>query len=356
MRSLPSIASLLARCAVLGAMLGSSACSATPPSAESGARAAQDSPPARFEYTETVMGVTASFTLYAESEEAARSAARAAFDRLAQLDRVMSDDEGSELSALVKRAAEGPVEVSDDLYRLLERSLEIAEATGGAFDPTAGTTVALWRTAGKTGRKPDAPALERAAGLTGRQLVKLDPVGRTVALAKRDMRLDLGGIGKGFAAQEAGRVLDEHGVRSWLVSAAGSVVAGDAPPDAPDWRVVVDSAASPDDPVRLGVRRYAVTTSGDTGEFVEIDGVRYAKLVDPRTGLLVRNRSRVTVIARDGATADALASALGVLGADAGFAILARFPDAEAIVEEMTSAGPRRRVSINEAHGMGVLR
>jgi len=164
----------------------------------------------------------------------------------------------------------------------------------------------------------------------GGGLLVLDPGARTAALTKPGMRLDPGGIGMGYAADRVLEVLRDHGIAAAMVDASGDVVMSGAPPGTDGWRIRVDGLSGTDDGGTLVLSDAAVTTSGDARQFVEIDGRRYSHIVDPRTGVGVEGPAAVTVIAADGTTADAVATAASVLGPEAGPAAIARFPGASA--------------------------
>lgn len=275
------------------------------------------------------MGVTTRIVLYAEREDAARNAAARAFERIAALEQVMSDYRpDSELSRLAMRPPGEPVALSDDLFGVLARAQRLAVETDGAFDVTVGPLVRQWREARRSGRLPDEGGGERegtARGHVGWRLVGLDEPARTATLGAEGMSLDLGGIGKGYAAQEAVNLLRREGMTRCLVALAGDIVVGDAPIDAETgrpargWRIDVRSGlegAASDGPGggRLVLVNAAVSTSGSTEQFVEIDGARYAHIMDPRAGLGLTRGCAVTVVAKEGAWADALGTALCVLG------------------------------------------
>jgi thiamine biosynthesis lipoprotein len=279
----------------------------------------------RQEYTEVHMGMPVRITLYAPAGQG-RAAARRAFDRIATLDRMMSDYRpDSELRRLQKRP-QAWVGVSAELFDVLTRSAAIASASGGAFDPTIGPVVALWRRARQTGRLPDPAHLEQARALVGWRLVELDPRRRAIRLKEAGMQLDLGGIAKGYILQEALATLREHGAPRALVAGGGDIVAGDAPPDARGWRIDVQGGSPALTARASALTNAALATSGPTAQFVVIDGTRYSHVVDPRTGVGVTNATVAHVIARDGATADAIATALSVLGPENSRPLLARFP------------------------------
>jgi thiamine biosynthesis lipoprotein len=293
------------------------------------------------EYTEVHMGVPVRVVVYAGGETKGRAAARAAFDRIAALERVMSDYRpDSELRRLEARPAEW-VDVSPELFEVMARAIEIARATDGAFDPSVGPLVALWREARRSGRLPEASALARARGLTGWRRIDLDAARRAIRLGVAGMRLDLGGIAKGYILQHALRTLHEHGVARALLEAGGDIVVGDAPPDRPGWRVDAPGADAAFAARAASLTNAALATSGSAMQFVEIDGVRYSHVVDPRTGLGLTNHLQARVIASDGATADALSTALTVLGPTRARAVLARFPGVTASLTHEEPARPQ---------------
>lgn len=267
------------------------------------------------------MGTEFRLILYARDAQRAGRAAAAAFARIAQLDQIMSDyRETSELSALCRRAGSGWVPVSSDLFRVLVVAQEIAQRTNGAFDVTVGPVVRLWRHARRTGEFPDAERLAKARALVGYAKLQLDARRRAVRLILPGMQLDLGGIAKGYAADEAMKELRRFGIERALVVAGGDIVAGAPPPKAAGWKIeVLPFKPSSGAEIRqLLLSRRAVSTSGDAEQFVEINGVRYSHIVDPRTGIGLISPSSVTVIAPTGTLSDALATAASVLGPQQG--------------------------------------
>ncbi|MEO6222920.1 MAG: FAD:protein FMN transferase, partial [Vicinamibacterales bacterium] len=198
----------------------------------------QQAPP-RFEYSQVHMGMPVRIVLYAPNEEAAREAATSAFARITALDRAMSDYRpDSEVSEIARRAP-AAVPASPDVFRVVTRALEIARVTDGAFDPTVAPLVALWRDARVTGRLPARAALDNARALTGWRGVSLDAARQTIQLATPGMRLDLGGVAKGYILQAALQTLRGLGIRAAMLEAGGDIVAGDAPPSAAGWRIAV---------------------------------------------------------------------------------------------------------------------
>ncbi|HAK95340.1 MAG TPA: FAD:protein FMN transferase [Planctomycetes bacterium] len=277
----------------------------------------------RFEFSRTVMAAPMNLVLYAADPEVASRAAEAAFARARALDAIMSDyDPASELSRLSAAAGGGFVALSDDLWRVLVRSQELSAATEGAFDVTIGPCVALWRRARRSRELPAAEELAAARARCGHRLLVLDVERRSARLDRSGMRLDLGAIAKGYAAQEALFAIEKLGVARALVDMGGDLALGDPPPGARGWRIGVAPLRDGVPSLYLWLSRCAAATSGDVHRFVEIEGRRYSHVLDPRTGVGLTDRSCVTVVAPDAAAADALATAVSVLGPERGLALL----------------------------------
>ena len=299
---------------------------------------------ARYSFSQVHMGVEFGIQLYAPDQASANLAAEQAFRRIEQLNGIFSDyDPDSELSQLSKTAGSGKtVPLSPELWDVLDRSQTLARRTSGAFDVTVGPYVRLWRRARKLKEMPSDRRLEEARKAIGFEYLRLDPNRRTVQLMAPDMRLDLGGIAKGYAADAALAVLRAHGCPHALVDAGGDLALGDPPPGKQGWRIGIAPLAPDVPPSRfLLLANSAVATSGDAWQFVEIDGRRYSHIVDPRTGLGLANRSSVTVIAPDCTTADSLATAVSVLGAETGIRLAEVYAGAAVLVVEEVDGQPR---------------
>jgi FAD:protein FMN transferase len=307
---------------------------------------------ARFEFERAAMGTRARVVLYAGgAAEAERLAARA-FARIADLDRVLSDyRHDSELMELC-RGAGGPARrVSADLFRVLEQAQRIARASDGAFDVTIGPVSRLWRQARTLSQKPDPGELAAAQQRVDYRNLVLSAPARSVRLLKPGMMLDLGGIGKGFAADEALKTLRAAGVSSALVALGGDIVVGEAPPDKDGWQIAVSPLGldGPHDMHTRMLRHAAVSTSGDAEQFMEAEGVRYSHLLDPASGKPKTGRHGVTVVAADGATADAVATAAAVMGTQRGLALVETLPGVAALfIDRSESQGDRHNTQTVE--------
>jgi len=301
-----------------------------------GVAAAEPDEPAanRFQFTQVEMAVPVTIILYAPDTATATRAARSALTRINALNGILSDyDPQSELRRLCASTTEGSGKaVSNDLWRVLCHAQTLSQRSDGAFDVTVGPVVRLWRRARRRKQLPSADLLQSARELVDYRLIRLHADDRTVELLKPGMRLDLGGIAKGYAADEALAVLKKFGINRVLIDAGGDIVLGDPPPGKPGWRIGVAQLEADGPPSQaLSLSNVAIATSGDTWQYVEIEGRRYSHLVDPRTGLGLTDHSSVTVIAPSGTIADGLASAVSVLGPQQGLKLIEATPDVAAL-------------------------
>jgi FAD:protein FMN transferase len=296
----------------------------------------------RYEFEEPQMGVPFRIILYAPNESQAKTAATAAFHRVAELNQKLSDYEtDSELNELSRAAATGKkVPVSNDLWTVLAAAQDLALESGGAFDITVGPCVSLWRNARREQKLPDPARLERARARVGYTHLTLDAKSKTAILDLPTMRLDLGGIAKGFAADEALKSLRTHGITRALVAGSGDVTVGDPPPHKKGWRVELTGYDRPGGPPAefVTVRNASIATSGDIFQKLEIEGVRYSHILDPFTCIGLTNVSLVSVIAETGLKADPLATTLCILPPAEALAFAEKKKIAARIVQQ-TSTG-----------------
>jgi thiamine biosynthesis lipoprotein len=281
------------------------------------------------------MGVPFTIILYAPDEATANGAFHAAFARIAELNTILSDyDPESELSLLSRTSpSDHGVPVSNDLWRVLSTSQELSAKTNGAFDVTVGPYVRLWRRAKRQKQLPSVEQLAAARAAVGYSKLKLDAEHHTAQLLAPQMRLDLGGIGMGYAVDEAIKVLRTRGITRAMIDASGDIGVGDPPPGKDGWTIAVIPLSAEGTPSReIHLANAAVTTAGDAFQHVDFDGVRYSHIVDPRTGLGLTDRTGVTVIAPDCMTADSLDTAVNVLGPTDGLALVEATPGAAAFI------------------------
>ncbi|MFP4056090.1 MAG: FAD:protein FMN transferase [Candidatus Brocadiia bacterium] len=289
----------------------------------------------RLSRTRRPMGTYMAVTVYAPGREAGLRAIEAAFQRVEEVEAATSTwREDSDVSKLNRAAGSPPMAVSEHLWVPLRRAVEIAEETRGAFDPTVGPVVALWRRSWRTGKRPGDEEIAAARALVDYRSVECAPDAPRVRLAKAGQRLELSGIGKGYAVAQAIEALQAHGIRAALVDAGGDIYGVGAPPGREGWLIGVR------DPSRRGkilprpilLRDRAVATSGDYEQFGMVDGRRYSHILDPRTGRPVEDMTSVTVVAADPMTADAYATAASVMGVEQALAFAEKREEVEMLI------------------------
>jgi FAD:protein FMN transferase len=294
------------------------------------------------------MGTLFTITLYAPDKDSGQSAAEAAFKRIAALDDIMSDYQAdSELMRLCQSPVGVPVHVSHDLFDILEQSQKFSELTHGSFDVTVGPLVRLWRFSRKRHTLASASEITAAKAAMGYKHFKLDQRAQTVTLGIANMRLDLGGIAKGYAADQALALLKDRGLDRAFVAASGDIAVGNSPPGEAGWKIGISAIDSHNNDTTNYVllRNQAISTSGDTEQAIEINGVRYSHIVDPGTGLGLTNRIQVSVVAPNGTTTDALATGLSVMGAQRGLELVNSMHKVGALFLVKTDAGTKSYAS-----------
>ena len=281
----------------------------------------------RFEAVEPHMGTMVRVVVYARNVEQARGAFRAAFARVADLDAILSDYRPeSELNLLCEQPS---MVVSRDLFRVLAASQRLAEETDGAFDVTAGPLTRLWRQARKSKVLPDVGALEQARRLTGWRKLALDASTRQATLAASGMRLDVGGIGKGYAASEALARVSGFGIASAMVALSGDIAVSDPPPGKAGWGLR-SSCLKVRGTSSCATRRYR--QRGTASNFSMPGACAIRTSWNPATGRALTRRIAVSVVAPTGLEADGLDTAISVLGVERGLTLMKRHADAWALI------------------------
>lgn len=228
------------------------------------------------------------------------------------------------------------VQVSDDVYNLLKDSIELSRLTEGAFDVTVFPLVALWKAAAKVGQMPAEGTLAAAKNKVGYKYIRLE-TGNTVFLEKNGMKIDLGGIAKGYAVDQAARILDQNGIRHFLIDAGGDIYCRGLYDGKKAWQVGIQ------DPTRgnividlLKIKDEAVTTSGDYERFYVIDGKKFSHIINPVTGYPQETVISATVIATKAYQADAISTALCVMGTQKGIDLIDSLNGVEAMIVKDT--------------------
>ncbi len=286
-----------------------------------------------FERWRPLMGTSFGVRVF-ESDLSAEDLARTvdqALDLVASLEEKMSSYKEGSLIGRINRAKAGETfDLDDDTYQVMREALRVSRLSGGAFDVTVWPLKKLWKRAKQTREPPTPEEINSALRDVGYQYILLDSFGKKLSLKKEGVQIDLGGIAKGYAVQEAARFLKNHGVRSAIVDGRSSVSFVGRPTGAPHWRVGIEHPRKPDTyaAVLELPEPMAVSTSGDYEDFFLHDGKRYSHIFDPHTGASPPSRVvSVTVVSENATLADGLDTAFFVLGSEKGFKMLEALGD-----------------------------
>ena len=309
--------------------------------------------------TELVLGTTVTMRIY---EGATDAAFERAFDRVEEIEERMStnttDYSSTELIEVNKHAGERPVEVSEDTFYVVKQALRYSEMTSGAFDVTIGPLVDLWGIGTEYAAVPSEEEIENILPKVDYTKVRIDEDAQTIFLPEEGMGLDVGGIAKGYAAEEVARIFREEGIEHALLDFGGNILAMGVKPDGSKWKIGIQNPQE-DRGEFLGIvedEAMTVVTSGDYERFFEKDGVRYHHIIDSGTGRPARTGlSSVTIITEDSTSADALSTAAYAMGIERGVELIESLDGVEAafVTKEsgvyMTSGMPSRFEVTNES-------
>jgi thiamine biosynthesis lipoprotein len=247
------------------------------------------------------MGSTYSIAVYGSDRVRMEAAIDAAFDEVRRLDELLSNyKHDSEWSQVNRTAALKPVQVSEELFQLLQQCVEFSRQSEGAFDITVGPLMKVWGFYKGTGHLPHRPEVSTALAKVGYRHLQLDPKTRTVRFDRAGVEMDPGGIGKGYAVDRMVDVLRRNGVQSALVAGSASSIYGlGAPPDEPKgWPVKIKDPSDQRKTVaEVWLKDMSLSTSGSYERFFRAEGKVYAHIMDPRTGYPAQGTASVSVLA-----------------------------------------------------------
>lgn len=273
-----------------------------------------------------LMGSVFEITVVASTQEEAwaNSQIDMAIGEIRRIERLISSwEENSQTAEINRNAGNKPVKVDPELFDLIDRSKKISNLTGGAFDLTFSSMIDLWRFDGSMEKLPSDEEIAGAITLIGHTRIILDKKDTTVFLDGPGMKIGFGGIGKGYAANRARDLLLRGGVKSGVIRAGNDLLAWGAQPGGEPWKIGI---ASPSDTETVAawfnIDRMAVATSGDYDNFITLQGKKYSHIIDPRTGWPARGLKSVTVVCSNAELADALTTALFVMGREAGLELV----------------------------------
>jgi thiamine biosynthesis lipoprotein len=287
-----------------------------------------------------VMGTFARVVVVAANRDIANKCIEAAFAEIYKVDELMSSYKSdSQISIVNREGFNRTVEVSDSVYEVLQRSIEFSKLTNGAFDITVGPLVDLFHSSEKTEVAPSEEEIAQAKAKVGFEKLILDDSNKTVRFTVEGMRLDLGGIAKGYAVDKAIEAAKKAGAVGAMVDIGGDIRCfGTAPKGKENWLIGLQNPSTISDTdednilLELKLTDQAVATSGDYQQFVLIKDKRYSHIINRQTGTSSEGLSSVTIIADNATDADALATAVSVMGMDTGLALIEKLPNTEAIL------------------------
>jgi len=277
------------------------------------------------------MGTEVSVYVWHDDLETAQEAVAAVFAEVARIDNLMSTYiEDSEMSRINREAASGPVDVGDELFTLILRALDISLLTRGAFDITYDSVGQHYDF--REGRRPDEDTILEELPRLNYRLVEINRDNSTIRFMQEGVRINLGGIAKGYTVERGVDVLRQYGVAHARVTAGGdSRLLGDR--RGQPWMVGVQNPRDSDQvAVTLPLENEAISTSGDYERFFEEDGERYHHIIEPSTGQPAGEVRSTTIIGPDAVLTDALSTSVFVMGVDQGLRLIATLPDYEGIV------------------------
>lgn len=291
-----------------------------------------------------VMGTFAHLKAIAKDADIAKRCVDAAFAVLKNVDDLMSDyKDDSEISLVNKDAAQRPVKVSAPTFQVLQKSVEFSRLSGGAFDITIAPLADLWRSAAEVNSVPSDTEIEQARSKVGYEKLILDANEMTVRFVVEGMKLDLGGIAKGYSIDKAVEAMQAAGAVGGMVDVGGDIRCFGLPPKGKKtWRIGLQKPTEPQDQsffmsvdqvlMVLKLTDAAIATSGGYRRFVLIEGKRHSHIINRDTATGAEGLSSVTIISQNALDADALATSVSVMGPEKGLSLIEKIPDAEAIL------------------------
>ncbi|WP_343697949.1 FAD:protein FMN transferase [Flavobacterium sp.] len=281
------------------------------------------------------MGNNFTITVVAHNEKTGNENISLAIEEIKRIEKLLTTyKEDSQTNLINQNAGIKPVKVDLEVFNLIERSIGISRITQGAFDISYGSIdKSLWNFDKTMTSLPDALTAKKMVHLIDYRNIILDKENTTVFLKEKGMRIGFGGIGKGYAAEMAKKVLLKNNVQSGIINASGDLSAWGLQPDGRKWTIGV---ADPDSPNAafsyMEISNKAVATSGNYEKFAIINGKKYSHTIDPKTGLPISGIKSVTIIASNAEFADAMATPIAVMGIKAGLFLIDQIPDLYCII------------------------
>lgn len=282
-----------------------------------------------------LMGNQFQLSAVTKSETFANECIDAGIEEIRRIEKVLTTyNEESETALINRNAGIEPVQVSEETFQIIERSIRISKITQGAFDITYGSVdKRLWNFDTRMKSLPDKETARRMVRLINYRNILLDPENSTVFLKEKGMRIGFGGIGKGYAAEMAKRVMIQKGLQSGIVNASGDLATWGYQPNGKPWTIGIANPNAKETIFSyMDITNMAIATSGNYEKYIVVDGKKYSHTIDPRTGLPIRGIKSVTIISPNAEIADAMATPVMIMGIHAGLDMINQIHHLEAIV------------------------
>ena len=280
------------------------------------------------------MGSRFEITVVAKDSAEANNYIDLAVGEITRIEKLISSwDPTSQTSEINRNAGIKPVKVDEELYNLVQRSVEISKLTDGAFDISFASMDKIWKFDGSMTEMPSEEAIKQSVAKIGYQNIILDSENFTVFLKLEGMKIGFGGIGKGYAADKAKTLLMEKGVSAGIINASGDMNTWGKQPDGEFWKVAITNPMDKNKAFALlPLNENAVVTSGNYEKYVTFNNIRYTHIINPRTGYPATGIISATVFAPKAEIADALATSIFVMGRDVGIDFINQLPKIECII------------------------
>lgn len=296
------------------------------------------------------MGTKIEITALSKNIKLAQDAVDAAFNEILRIEKLISSwDSTSQTSAINKNAGIKAVKVDDELYQLIHRSISISELTNGIFDISYASLDKIWKFDGSMQHLPSDTAVSQSIAKIDYKNIELHPNNSSIFLKEKGMKIGFGAIGKGYAANKCKVLMQNLGIENGVVNAGGDLITWGHQANGSPWTIGIANPEAKNVALSwLEISDQAVVTSGNYERFIEFNGKKYCHIINPKTGWPAEALSSVTVICRDAEVADALATAVFILGVENGLALINQLTGIECfIVDDAGQLFPSENIEIS---------
>jgi thiamine biosynthesis lipoprotein len=299
------------------------------------------------------MGCNFDITVVAQDEQKGNEYIEIAINEITRIEKLISSwDSNSQTSRVNKNAGIKAIKVDSELYDLIERSIKISGITNGAFDISYASMDKIWKFDGSMKELPTEENIKNSIAKVGFSKITLNKQDTSVYLTEDEMKIGFGGIGKGYAADKAKQLLISKGVKAGIINASGDMNTWGTKPNGEEWTIAITNPMNKDRVFALiPLKKGAVVTSGDYEKYVNFDGVRYAHIINPKTGYPATGIISATVFSPSAEMADALATSIFVMGTENGLFLVNQIKDVECVIID-TKGKIHKSIGIDLNHNL----